>query len=80
MTDWVREHRGLRPRAQRPTNVSAPRGAITAPSDRRAKDDHRDRLAADLAAYLDAGGAIETLPGPGNGKTRRVNHGGVMGL
>ena len=63
-----------------PTTVIAPRTSITAPSARRAKDDHRDHLAADLEAYLAAGGEIETLPGPGNGTTRRVNHGGVMGL
>lgn len=57
-----------------------PRTGITAPSDRTARDDNRDRIAADVEAYLAAGGKIETLPGPGNGKSRRVMHGGVMGL
>ena len=63
-----------------PKTVVGPRTGITAPSDRRAKDDHRDQLAADLEAFLAAGGKIDTLPGPKDGKTRRVMHGGVMGL
>ncbi len=80
IVDWLRRDGGIRPRQQRPTNVIGPRTGITAPSDRTARDEHRDRLAADLAEYLARGGRIETLPGPQDGKTRRAHHGGVFGL
>ena len=60
--------------------VIGPRTGITAPSDRRQRDEHRDQLAHDVERYLAQGGEIETLPGPGNQPTRRVMHTGIMGL
>lgn len=39
------------------------------------KDLHRDKLAADLARYLERGGSVKQLPGPGNGISNRIGHG-----
>lgn len=60
--------------------VIGPRTGITAPSDRRQRDEHRDQLAQDVERYLAQGGEIETLPGPGSQPTRRVMHTGIMGI
>lgn len=69
-----------RPRSERPTDAIGPRTGITAPSDRRLKDEHRERLARDLEQFLARGGQIDELPLPREDRTRRVGHGGVMGL
>ena len=37
-----------------------------APKDRLLKDVQRERLAADIAAYLKTGGKVRPLPGPGD--------------
>lgn len=66
----------MRSRKERPTNIVGPRKGITAPSDRTAKDEHRDRIARDLARFLERGGSIKTLPGPAERiQTRAVGFG-----
>lgn len=47
-----------------PNMVIAPRSSMIASTDRRTKDEHRDKLARDLERFLARGGAIEQLPGP----------------
>lgn len=39
------------------------------------KDLHRDRIAADLRAYLERGGRVTELPGPGTGVSNKIGHG-----
>ena len=42
---------------------------------RHPRDVWRDRLARDLERFLANGGAIDVLPGPGEGVSRKVTHG-----
>ena len=39
------------------------------------KDLHREKLSRDLTAYLERGGHVTELPGPGNGISNKVGHG-----